>query len=58
MVTDMNVSSRYYIEGYFFIAFLDELGHSEHFIKKRWNLGPDPPPLMENSIFFFFEPFP
>ena len=28
----------------FFIAFLDELGHSEHFIKKKWNLGPDPPP--------------
>ena len=45
---------------FFVIAFLDELGHSEHFLTKKWNLGPDPP-LMENSIFFsffFFEPFP
>jgi hypothetical protein len=30
---------------FFVIDFLDELGHSEHFILKRWNLGPDPSPL-------------
>ena len=47
-----------------FFAFLDELGHSEYFLKSMEN-GSDPPSpaqkSMENSIlfiFFYFEGFP
>ena len=41
-----------------FFAFLDELGHSEYFLKKKKSMenGSDPPPVkknMENSILFF-----
>ena len=42
----------YSIQKYIFIDFMDELGHSEQFIKKRWKMVRSPlPPKMENSIF-------
>ena len=55
-----NKKKKLHIIQFFCIAFLDELGHSEHFILKRWNLGLYPPPDVKFHFFFFpffFEPF-